>query len=102
MAQRQIDHQRVNYAVVGALVSWLGLGIELFVTVERSLSRGRSFEHALMVFFSFFTILTNILVALAFTAIALQCIRSNNSNNSKETSPLKIGRVHGIFSHVLS
>lgn len=85
MAQHQTLRQRVYYAVVGAILSWLGLGIELFVTVERSLSRGRSLEHALMVFFSFFTILTNLLVAFAFTAVALQSKGSKGSKGSNKT-----------------
>ena len=69
-------HQwNVSYSVVGALVSWLGIGLEFFITVGRVLAQGRHFQDALILFFSFFTILTNILVALAFTAVVLQHVR---------------------------
>ena len=65
----------VRYSEAGALVSWIGVGLEFFITVERVLAQGRHFQEALVLFFSFFTILTNILVACAFTAVVLQHVK---------------------------
>ncbi|MDY7547340.1 Pr6Pr family membrane protein [Glaciimonas sp. CA11.2] len=79
-------HQwNVRYSVVGALVSWIGIGLEFFITLGRILSQGRHFQDALILFFSFFTILTNILVACAFTAVALV--------HGKRTDGIKKSRV---------
>ena len=57
------------YAVVGALVGWFALALQLYLVLAPA-PRGMAMLGALIAFFSFFTILTNLLVAVVFTAMA--------------------------------
>lgn len=91
MTPHQLHQRSAYFGIIGALISWLGLGLEFFVVLQRALIQGQSFQHALSVFFSFFTNLTNILVAVAFTAISLSNIRIiRNIRNVKDQA--HIGR----------
>ena len=58
------------YAAVGALLGWFALALQLYLMLVQAPAPERL--GALIIFFSFFTILTNILTALVFTAVALQ------------------------------
>jgi hypothetical protein len=55
------------YAALGALLGWFALALQLYLMLVRSPSPGAMLGEAI-IFFSFFTILTNILVALVFSA----------------------------------
>src|ERR1700753_1652308 len=57
---------RKTYAAAGAVVSWLALGLQFYLILE---NRVVSVPETILRYFSFFTILTNILVALTYTAI---------------------------------
>jgi hypothetical protein len=57
------------YAAVGALLGWFALALQLYLIVQ---APGPERLGAVITYFSFFTILTNILAALVFTAVALQ------------------------------
>ena len=52
--------------VVGAL-AWIGLVLQFYLTFKLSLANGRTVLGAIVFFFSFFTILTNLLIALGTT-----------------------------------
>jgi hypothetical protein len=54
-----------RYALCAAAVAWFGLGLQLYVTLSAAAGRDRSLFTATGEYFSYFTILTNLLVALA-------------------------------------
>jgi hypothetical protein len=56
-----------KYATCAAAVAWFGLGLQLYVTLSTAAGRGRSLFTAAGEYFSYFTVLTNLLVALALT-----------------------------------
>jgi hypothetical protein len=58
------------YAAIGALLGWFALALQLYLMLVQAPAPERL--GAVIIFFSFFTILTNILTALVFTAVALQ------------------------------
>jgi hypothetical protein len=57
------------YAAVGALLGWFALALQLYLMLVRDPAAMLS---VVITYFSFFTILTNFLVALVFTAAALR------------------------------
>lgn len=59
-----------NFCIVaGAIVTWFAVVTQLYINIEH---RVLSLPQTIIKFASFFTILTNILVAVCFTSIALQ------------------------------
>src|SRR5271168_979114 len=59
------------YAVAGALAGWFALALQLYLVLVQS-HTGLAMVGAVITYFSFFTILTNLLVTLVFTAIAVR------------------------------
>ena len=55
------------FVVVGALMGWFAVGLQFYLVI---VNRVESLPETMIRFFSYFTILTNILVALYFTAVA--------------------------------
>jgi hypothetical protein len=58
------------YAVVGALLGWFALALQLYLMLVQS--SGPAVLGTVITYFSFFTILTNLLTALVFTALAFR------------------------------
>jgi hypothetical protein len=58
------------YAAVGSLLGWFALALQLYLMLVQA--PGPERLEAVITYFSFFTILTNILTAVVFTAVALQ------------------------------
>lgn len=58
------------YAITGALLAWFALLLQLYLVIIQS-PPGLTMLGEVITYFSFFTILTNLLVALVFTAVAL-------------------------------
>lgn len=58
------------YAVCVALVAWAALVVQLWLTMGIVLAQGRGFMMGLVVYFGFFTVLTNLLAALVMTGHA--------------------------------
>lgn len=58
------------HAVLGALVGWFALGLQYALMIRPALADGGALGTSLR-FFSYFTILTNLLVALVYTAVLL-------------------------------
>ena len=56
-------------AVVGALLGWFALLLQLYLMLVQSPGGARAMVGTVITYFSFFTILTNLLVALVFTAV---------------------------------
>ena len=59
------------YAITGALLAWFALMLQLYLVIVQS-PPGLAMLGELITYFSFFTILTNLLVALVFTAVAMR------------------------------
>lgn len=59
-----------SLASVGALTAWIALGLQLYETHGIVMSQGGSFTGTLFVLLGYFTILTNILSAIALSAAA--------------------------------
>src|ERR1700744_6219478 len=57
------------YAAVGALLGWFALALQLYLMLVQA--PGPERLGAVITYFSFFTILTNIFVAFVFSAVAL-------------------------------
>jgi hypothetical protein len=68
-----VDAPRTCAGVL-AILGWTALGIELAFTVSGALGKGDPLAPALIRYFSFFTILTNLLLALVLTT---SCLRPN-------------------------
>ncbi len=60
------------YAIAGALLGWSALVLQLYLILIQSPPPGGTMLGTVITFFSFFTILTNLLVALVFTALVLR------------------------------
>jgi hypothetical protein len=61
------DRAGRSYATCAAGVAWFGLGLQLYVTLSTAAGRDRSLLSAAAEYFSYFTILTNLLVAWVLT-----------------------------------
>ena len=59
--------KRLAYTILAAAVTWGALGLQFYLTMARTISRGRPWFGGVSTYFSFFTILTNALVALSLT-----------------------------------
>lgn len=59
------------FASTIAICGWCALSLQFYLTVSGALSRGVPVTAAILTYFSFFTILTNILVALCLTFVAV-------------------------------
>ncbi len=60
------------YAAVGALLGWFALTLQLYLMLAQSPPSGAALLDAVITFISFFTILTNLLVAVVFTAVVFR------------------------------
>jgi len=65
------DKMKLFYVGLAALVVWFGLGLQFYISTQLYVSQGRTFAGAIIQILSYFTVLTNILVALAFSYILL-------------------------------
>ena len=61
---------RRAYAATVALLAWAALAAQLWLTIGVVLAQGRGLMMGLVIFFGFFTVLTNLLAALIMTAHA--------------------------------
>jgi uncharacterized membrane protein len=66
-----VDASRICAGVL-AVLGWTALGIELAFTISGALAKGAPLTPALIRYFSFFTILTNLLLALVLTTSCLR------------------------------
>lgn len=84
-----------TYAATGALLGWFALALQLCLMLIDA-PRGEATLGTVITFFSFFTILTNLLVAIVFTAIA---IRTNVGWWQWILPAASAGRCGGIHCH---
>jgi len=59
-------------ATAGAVTGWFALVLQLYLMLAQAPGAGRALVGTVVTFFSFFTILTNLLVALVFTFVAIR------------------------------
>ncbi|MBC7401229.1 MAG: Pr6Pr family membrane protein [Mucilaginibacter sp.] len=62
---------KIVYMALLAIMVWVALIIQFYISTEKYLSQGRTFGGAIVQLLSYFTIENNILVALALTALLL-------------------------------
>lgn len=55
------------FAVFAATMAWFGMLLQLYLSLKLSLANGKTVAEGLIIYFGYFTILTNILVALVLT-----------------------------------
>lgn len=90
-----------TFQVLGSLIGWTAILLQLYVTLE---NRQVSVFHSLIRFFSYFTILTNTLVAINFTVLWLFPLSSAAAFFKKYTTTTAIMvyiLVVGIIYNVL-
>jgi hypothetical protein len=63
-------HRR--FALVAAVIGWAAILLQMRLTVHNSLVAGHGIGHGLVIFFGFFTVTTNIFIALVLTARAVE------------------------------
>lgn len=69
MENIQNNNTARGYAALGAVVGWLAVAFQLYLII---LNRTAPIPETIIRFFSFFTILTNILTAICFTTVAIE------------------------------
>ena len=57
-------------ATFGALLGWLALALQLLLSIQLTIANGQGTLAGVWIYFGYFTILTNVLVAMALTAAA--------------------------------
>ena len=57
-----------HFTTVAALIGWAALGLQLWLTVTLVLSQGRTWGMALVIYFGYFTVLSNLLATLVLSA----------------------------------
>jgi hypothetical protein len=53
-----------RFNIVAAVVAWFGVLLQLYLSLKSSVANGKTIAEGVTIFFGYFTILTNILVAL--------------------------------------
>jgi hypothetical protein len=53
-----------RFNILAAVVAWFGVLLQLYLSLKSSVANGKTVAEGLIIFFGYFTILTNILVAL--------------------------------------
>ncbi|MGH7631475.1 MAG: Pr6Pr family membrane protein [Gemmatimonadales bacterium] len=82
-----------GFGAVAAALGWTALALQFYLSMGLSITRGKGFLGGLITFFSYFTILTNILVALALTA---PLVRVRSSVAEFLTRPVNTGIAASI------
>ncbi|MFQ4139913.1 Pr6Pr family membrane protein [Nodosilinea sp. PGN35] len=60
-----------RFATLSALAGWFALGAQFYLSVQLGIANGSGVLGGVVAYFSYFTILTNLLAAIALTAAAL-------------------------------
>lgn len=66
MTMKPHAHSKVMFAVLAA-VAWMALLLQLYLSIELALANGHGVIHGVFAFLAYFTVLTNLFVALAAT-----------------------------------
>ncbi|MGJ7493768.1 Pr6Pr family membrane protein [Variovorax sp. RT4R15] len=68
MSDLRLTPGRSALAGVGALVGWLALALQLVLSIQLALGNARSTGWGVFMYFGYFTVLTNVLVAVVLSA----------------------------------
>lgn len=97
-----------GFAIALATIGWLALAIQLLLSVQGALAEGGSVAGAVVRYFSWFTILTNLLVAAALTAAvtgwggaAGRFLRRPSITTALATSIAMVGGVYVLLLRAL-
>lgn len=63
---------KTTYITLNALMLWFALALQFYISTEAYMATGRAFAGAIIQIVSFYTIQTNLLIAVALTAILLK------------------------------
>ena len=63
---------RLAYITLNALMLWFALGLQFYISTNAYMATGRTFAGAIIQIISFYTIQTNLLIAVGLTAILLK------------------------------
>jgi hypothetical protein len=87
--------------VLLVLASWLGVGVQLWVSVQRSLTSGTGVVRGLLHALVYFTVLTNLLVAMGSAATLARAARADRGNGVLAALAVYIFVVGLIYSLLL-
>ncbi|MFC5524376.1 Pr6Pr family membrane protein [Rhodanobacter ginsengisoli] len=59
-----------HFAAISALLGWLALALQLLLSIQLTVANGQGVLTGVWIYLGYFTVLTNVLVALALTAAA--------------------------------
>jgi hypothetical protein len=59
------SRSQISYSAAAAALSWFALALQFHLSIRMSIANGGSVLHGVWMYFAFFTILTNLLVAVA-------------------------------------
>lgn len=78
MARPFSSHRRLFASLVAAL-GWAALALQLYLTLTTASANGKTLFAGLIIYFRFFTVLTNILAAVSMTRLALSTAPSDSA-----------------------
>lgn len=84
--KKEINTNDKRFGVIGAAIAWLAVVLQLLLMLQ---NRTESILETLIRFFSFFTILSNILVAICLTSVAAR----NSENQNFFSSPATLSAI---------
>ena len=88
-----------TFATLTALVAWCALAVQLVLIVQKMTGEGASVLEAIWRFFGFFTILTNVAVALVATAMVIRpnsILANPNARLATATAIFIVGLVYSV------
>ncbi|TSJ38777.1 hypothetical protein FO440_19935 [Mucilaginibacter corticis] len=65
------NNTKAIYMAILAIMTWIGLCVQFYISTEKYMSQGRTFGGAIVQLLSYFTIQNNLLIALALTVLLL-------------------------------
>ena len=86
-----------TYMTAAAIISWFGLMLQCFLSLSRSAAEGQTIVDGLVMFFGYFTILTNLLVCAALT---IPLITPASAMGSLLTGPFAVGGIAASIAFV--
>ncbi len=92
------------FAIFAAIVAWLGVFLQLYLSLKLSLANGKTITAGLIIFLGYFTVLTNILAALVLSLplVAPATLTGRFSNRpGVRTAAAAAIAVVGIVYHLL-
>lgn len=92
-----------RFGLVVAAITWFALILQLWLSIRLSLMNGNSVGHGIAVYLSYFTVLTNLLVALVATLSVTATARAGRHSSSAQVQGCATASIVlvGIAYHLL-